>query len=113
MSELFGRGEPRNGDISNHHALELEESLGQLLADAEGVSWYDAPGKEADLATARLCLLRRARAGVNSSQEAGDAAVRLVLLEADQDAVIWLLSRAISYMDEQGFPDLVPGARPE
>ena len=33
--------------------------------------------------------------------------------ESDPEAVVWLLSRAISYMDEQGFPDLVPGARPE
>ena len=43
----------------------------------------------------------------------GDDAVRLVLAESDPEAVVWLLSRAISYMDEQGFPELVPGARPE
>ena len=113
MSELFGRSEPRVSDISGHDAAQLEESLGQLLAGAKGVSWYDEPGREADLATARLCLLRRARAGVNASQEAGDDAVRLVLSEADPEAVVWVLSRAISYMDEQGFPELVPGARPE
>ncbi|MBA3383858.1 MAG: hypothetical protein H0T20_04300 [Actinobacteria bacterium] len=113
MSELFGRSEPRVGDLSKHDALRLEESIAPLLAKARGVSWYNAPGKEADLAAARLCLLRRARAGVNASQEAGDDAVRLVLAETDPEAVVWLLSRAISYMDEQGFPDLVPGARPE
>jgi hypothetical protein len=50
---------------------------------------------------------------VGASPEAGDDAVRLVLAESDPEAVVWLLSRAISYMDEQGFPDLVPGARPE
>lgn len=113
MSELFGRSEPRVGDLSTHDAMRLEESLVPLLAKAVGVSWYDAPGREADLAAARLCLFRRARAGVGASQEAGDDAVRLVLAEADPEAVVWLLSRAISYMDEQGFPDLVPGARPE
>jgi hypothetical protein len=113
MSELFGRSEPRAGDISKHDAALLEESLGPLLAKAHGVSWYDEPGLEADLAAARLCLLRRARAGADAAQEAGDHAVRLVLTEADPEAVVWLLSRAISYMDEQGFPDLVPGARPE
>jgi len=113
MSELFGRSEPRVGDLSKHDAIRLQESLVPLLAEAQGVSWYDAPGREADLAAARLCLLRRARAGADSRQEAGDDAVRLVLAEADPEAVVWLLSRAISYMDEQGFPDLVPGARPE
>jgi hypothetical protein len=113
MSELFGRSEPRVGDISNYDAARLEETLGPLVAKAQGVSWYDAPGREADLAAARLCLLRRARAGVGARQEAGDDAVRQVLAEADPAAVVWLLSRAISYMDEQGFPDLVPGAWPE
>jgi hypothetical protein len=113
MSELFGQSQSRVGDISHQDAAQLEQSLGQLIAKAQGVSWYDEPGREADLAVARLCLLRRARAGVNASQEAGDDAVRLVLTEADPETVVWLLSRAISYMDEQGFPDLVPGARPE
>jgi hypothetical protein len=113
MSELFGRSEPNVADLSSHDAAKLEESLAPLLAKAHGVSWYDEPGREADLAAARLCLLRRARAGVNAKQEAGDDAVRLVLTEADAEAVVWLLSRAISYMDEQGFPDLVPGAWPE
>ena len=112
MSELFGRSEPRVGDLSTHDAVQLEESLATVIGDAQGVTW-DEPGREADLAAARLCLLRRARAGVNARQEAGDDAVRLVLMEANPEAVVWLLSRAISYMDEQGFPDLVPGARPE
>jgi hypothetical protein len=110
MSELFGRSEPRVGDLSNHDAVQLEESLATVIADAQGVSWYE-PGREADLAIARLCLLRRARAGVGASPEAGDDAVRLVLTESDPESVIWLLSRAVSYMDEQGFPELVPGAR--
>ena len=113
MSEYFGRGDPRTGDLSKHDAARLAESLAPLIEQANEVSWYEEPGTEVDLATARLCLLRRARAGVGASPEAGDDAVRLVLAESDPESVIWLLSRAISYMDEQGFPDLVPGARTE
>jgi len=45
------------------------------------------------------------------SMSAGDEAVRLLLERSDADAVAWLLTRTISYMDEQGFPDFVPGAR--
>ena len=32
-------------------------------------------------------------------------AVRAALAEASPEAVIWLASRAISYMDENGFPE--------
>ncbi len=110
MSELFGRSEPRVSDLSKHDAARLEESLVPLMEAAKSISWYDAPGQDADLAVARLCLLRRARAGASASAAAGDEGVRMLLSETDHDAVVWLLSRAISYMDEQGFPDLVPGA---
>ncbi len=110
MSELFGRSEPRVSDLSKHDAARLEESLVPLMEAAKSISWYDAPGQEADLAVARLCLLRRARAGASASAAAGDEGVRMLLSETDHDAVVWLLSRAISYMDEHGFPDLVPGA---
>ena len=37
----------------------------------------------------------------------GDEAVRTALLQADQEALIWFASRAISYMDESGFPEAV------
>ncbi len=110
MSELFRRPESKSADLSEHDADRLEASLGPLLEGAYNVSWYDELGSDVDVATARLCLLRRARAGASGSGKAGDDAVRLVLTEADNDVVVWLLSRAISYMDEQGFPDHVPGA---
>jgi hypothetical protein len=110
VSEFFGRGDPRTGDLSKHDAARIEETLTPLIEQAKDVSWYHEPGADVDVATARLCLLRRARAGAAASVEAGDDAVRLVLTEADKDAVVWLLSRAISYMDEQGFPEFVPGA---
>lgn len=110
MSELFGRSEPKVSDLSKHEAARLEETLVPLLERAKDASWYDEPGGDADLAVARLCLLRRARAGAAASAPAGDEGVRLLLLETDHESVVWLLSRAISYMDEQGFPELVPGA---
>jgi hypothetical protein len=113
VSELFGRSEPRVGDLSKHDAEVLEQTLGPLLERANGVSWYDEPGADVDVAMAKLCLLRRARAGSGASIEAGDDAVRLVLTEADKDVLVWMLSRAVSYMDEQGFPDIVPGVRYE
>jgi hypothetical protein len=33
--------------------------------------------------------------------------VRAVLADASPQAVLWLASRAISYMDESGFPEAV------
>ena len=111
MSELLGRGEPRVGDVSKFDATRLEESLVPLLERAKGVSWYEVAGSEVDLAMARLCLLRRARAGIGVEVTAGDEGVRALLSETDPEVVVWLLSRAVSFMDEQGFPDLVPGSR--
>ena len=113
MSELFGRSDTRVGDLSAHDAKRLTTSIPALLDEAKGVSWYGDPGSKVDLAVARLCLLRRARAGEHASTQAGDEAVRAILEDSDRGAVAWLLTRAISYMDEQGFPDLVPGARIE
>lgn len=110
MSELFGRSDPRVGDLSKHDAARLVESLSPLFEHAKGSSWYEDPGAPVDVAMARLCLLRRARAGAAANVEAGDEAVRALLVDADREAVVWLLSRAVSYMDEQGFPDVVPGA---
>jgi hypothetical protein len=39
--------------------------------------------------------------------EHGDAAVRAVLAEASPEALVWVTSRAISYMDENGYPESV------
>ena len=111
---LSGRGaDARVGDFSRFDADALAQNLRQLLSEVDGVSWYETYGNAVDVAMARLCLLRRARAGVGASTESGDAAVRELLEQADPAAVAWLLTRAISYMDEQGFPDFVPGGRIE
>lgn len=113
MSELFGRSETRTGDLSAEDARRLTENLGELIEQAKGVSWYGDAAGEADLALARLCLLRRARAGERGATQAGDEAVRELAEQATPEAVAWLLTRAVSYMDEQSFPDFVAGARLE
>jgi hypothetical protein len=87
-----------------HDVLEISESILPLLEQSVGVSWYE-PGNEVDTVAAALCRLRRAAAGARGGPEGGDAAVRDVLAEAAPTTVVWLASRAISYMDEHGFPE--------
>jgi hypothetical protein len=77
------------------------------LEQALGVGWYDRPGNEADLAALILCRLRRARAGERGGPQHGDEAVRQALADATPEALVWITSRAISYMDENGFPEAV------
>lgn len=77
------------------------------VESALGSSWYEQHGTPADLAALTLCRLRRARAGERGGPQAGDEAVRAVLKEADPKALLWIASRAISYMDENGFPEAV------
>jgi hypothetical protein len=116
VSDLFSDSkslsERKVGDFSGHDVGRLLASLGSLEG-VQGSSWYEAPGAEVDVATARLCLLRRAKSGEAGNMSAGDDAVRLALTGVDPDTLVWLLSRAVSFMDEQGFPDFVPGARLE
>jgi hypothetical protein len=117
VSDLFSDSkslsERKVGDFSGYDGGRLIDSLGPLLERVQGSSWYEAPGADVDVAMARLCLLRRAKSGEQGEMNAGDDAVRLVLTGTDPDALVWLLSRAVSYMDEHGFPDFVPGARLE
>jgi hypothetical protein len=98
-------------DSSNFVAAEdagrLFDETSELLERAVGVEWYRKHGTDVDRATAGLCRLRRARAGERAAPEAGDDAVRELLTTASPSAVIWLASRAISYMDETGFPEAV------
>ena len=77
-----------------------------LVDSAVGVEWYDEPG-EADRAALALCRLRRARAGEKGGPRYGDDAVRVVLGEVSQPALLWIASRAISYMDESGYPEAI------
>jgi len=85
----------------------LADEAGGLIDAALGVGWYTEHGGLADRAALTLCRLRRARAGELGSPEHGDEAVRRVLGQASPEALVWIASRAISYMDEYGFPEAV------
>jgi hypothetical protein len=87
-------------------AARLAAAVVPLVERAHGAGWYEI-GNDADAALVALCRLRRAGAGKGGSIESGDEAVRQALSQADPEAVIWLASRAISYADENGYPDSV------
>ena len=100
-------GETPGSFAAGESASQLAEEAPRLLAGAMGVQWYDRPGNEVDVAAYTLCLLRRARAGEHGSQLSGDEAVRHVLAQAEPEALVWLASRTVSYLDENDFPETV------
>ncbi len=93
--------------VAAEDTARLADQATAALGGIVGVNWYDEGGTTVDRAAFTLCRLRRARAGLRGAPEHGDEAVRTALYEADSEAVIWLASRAISYMDETGFPEAV------
>jgi hypothetical protein len=99
--------------VASEDAQRLHEEAGGALEQAVGVVWYERPGSEVDRAARTLCLLRRARAGEKGRPESGDEAVRQALSAASEPALLWIASRAISYMDENGFPELIERWLPE
>lgn len=101
------KGSASSNFVAAEDAGRLSDDAHELLERAVGVEWYTQHGTEIDRAAVTLCRLRRARAGEKGGPEAGDLAVRIVLAEASPAAVLWLASRAISYMDESGFPEAV------
>jgi hypothetical protein len=90
----------------------LAEEAVPLVDRAIGSEWYEKPG-EVDKAAVTLCRLRRARAGEQGGPEHGDDAVRTVLEQVGTPALVWLASRAISYMDESGYPEAVEAWFPD
>jgi hypothetical protein len=102
---VFRRREPKEVSPAGHDAAELAERVIPLVAKASGESWYRRYDNEVDVAVVGLCRLRRAAAGQRGGPEAGDNAVRAALEEAGPQAAGWIASRAISYMDEQGYPE--------
>jgi len=101
--------DPREAPVplAANDAAILWDAARPLLEEATGVEWYDLPGSEVDRAASALCRLRRATAGRRGGPQHGDEAVRVVLAAASPEALVWLASRAISYMDENGFPEAV------
>jgi hypothetical protein len=110
------RDEVREGArffVASEDASRLADETLTILERAVGVEWYKTYGTDVDLAALNLCRLRRAGAGLGGSIEHGDEAVRRVLGQASPQALAWIASRAISYMDENGFPDAVSPWFPE
>jgi hypothetical protein len=91
--------------VATDDAARLADDVVPKIERAVGVQWYDEVGNEADIAALALCLLRRTKAGLRGGPEHGDAAVRDALGAVDPGALAWIASRAISYMDENGFPE--------
>ena len=93
--------------VAAEDAGRLAEEAAPTLERAVGVEWYEHGGTDVDRAALTLCRLRRARAGEKGDPRHGDEAVRNALGQASAPALVWLASRAISYMDESGFPEAV------
>ena len=93
--------------VAAEDAGKLAAETPRLVERALGVQWYDAIGNDADVAALALCRLRRSQAGVRGGPEHGDAAVREALAGVSPEALAWIASRAVSYLDENGFPEAV------
>lgn len=110
-----GPRRPADDFVAAEDAGRMAERAAAALARAGGVDWYDENGTAVDEAALALALLRRAQAGLRGGPRHGDDAVRRVLDQADPEVVVWLASRALSYMDETGYPEAVeawfPGIR--
>jgi hypothetical protein len=91
--------------VATDDAARLADEVGPMIERAVGVQWYEEVGNDADLAALALCRLRRSRAGLRGGPAHGDAAVREALSAVDPAALTWIASRAISYLDENGFPE--------
>ncbi len=102
-----GPRKPADDFVAAEDAGRLAEHAAAALARADGVDWYEENGSAVDEAAFALTRLRRAQAGLRGGPQQGDEAVRRVLEQASPEAVLWLASRAISYMDESGYPEAV------
>lgn len=98
---------PSDDFVAAEEAGRLSERAAAALARADGVDWYDENGTAIDEAAFALTRLRRAQAALRGGPQHGDEAVRRVLEQAPPEAVRWLASRAVSYMDETGYPEAV------
>jgi hypothetical protein len=101
------RGEGRTDAdfiVATDDVARLEAEVGPLIERAVGVPWYEL-GNGTDRAALALCRLRRSRSGLRGGPSHGDAAVREVLASVPPEALVWIASRAVSYMDENGFPE--------
>jgi len=105
--------EPAEDFVAAEEAGRMAEHALAALERAGGVEWYDENGTAVDEAAYALSLLRRAQSGLRGGPRHGDKAVRRVLEQASPEVVLWLASRAVSYMDETGYPEAVEPWFPE
>jgi hypothetical protein len=108
-----GKKPAPESSLAAQEAQRLADEVHPILDRAAGADWYERAGNDVDLAAYTLCRLRRARAGARGATVHGDEAVRAVLAGARPESIVWLASRAISYMDETGFPEAVEPWIPE
>ena len=102
-----GPRKPADDFVAAEDVGRLSQRAAEALERADGVDWYEENGTAIDEAAFALARLRRAQAGLRGGPQFGDEAVRRVLDDASPEAVRWLASRAISYMDESGYPEAV------
>jgi hypothetical protein len=101
---------PRKGDqradadfvVATDDVARLEAEVGPLVERAVGVPWYEI-GNDSDVAALALCRLRRSAPGSAARRATGRGGAGRALL-GQPEALVWIASRAISYMDENGFP---------
>ena len=98
---------PADDFVAAEEAGRLSERAAAALERADGVDWYEENGTAIDEAAFALTRLRRAQSGLRGGPHHGDEAVRRVLEQASPESVLWLASRAVSYMDETGYPEAV------
>jgi hypothetical protein len=113
IPERDERGRDSRYFVAAEDVGRLATEVGPRVDRAVGVEWYERSGSEVDHAALTLCRLRRARAGEKGGPEYGDEAVRIALGQVSTPALVWLASRAISYMDESGFPEAVEAWFPD
>lgn len=110
MVRIPRKDDPRDSPgsyVATEDAGIFRDRAPQEIEAALDVEWYEEPGNAADAAAYTLCRLRRANAGIHGGPRHGDEAVRAALGDASPEAVVWLASRAISYLDESGFAEAV------
>lgn len=109
MVRIPGRADRQAAPADYVAAEDARRHADRVVAEidqAVGEAWYE-PGGATDRAALTLCRLRRSKAGQLGGPWHGDEAVRESLRQAHPDALVWIASRAISFMDESGFPEAV------
>jgi hypothetical protein len=107
------RGGKADYFVASEDVGRLAFEVADLVEHSVGVQWYGTIGNTVDVAATKLCFLRRAGAGVGGDALHGDAAVREALEAASPAALVWIASRAISYMDENGYPEAIEPFLPQ